>query len=179
MASRPEQAPPPVGSVAVHAADEQDETRVDAGRWADLAGRVLDAEGVPPGAEMTLLFVDEARMAELNALHLGVEGPTDVLSFPIDEVGGGPHREAPFEATVEGQPVLVGDVVVCPAVARRQAAEHDETYEDEVALLVVHGVLHLLGHDHAEPEERRIMQDRESVWLERFHREDRTGARPR
>ncbi len=96
-------------------------------------------------------------MADLNAEHMGEDGPTDVLSFPID----GP------EAGADG---LLGDVVVCPAVARRNAPDHAGTYDDEVALLVVHGVLHVLGHDHAEPDAASVMRDREVAHLQRFHR---------
>ncbi|MET0159656.1 MAG: rRNA maturation RNase YbeY, partial [Acidimicrobiales bacterium] len=87
----------------------------------------------------------------------GHDGPTDVLSFSIDGPGAGPGG-------------LLGDVVVCPAVARRNAPDHAGTYEDEVALLVVHGVLHVLGHDHAEPDEAAVMRQREVTHLERFGR---------
>jgi probable rRNA maturation factor len=99
--------------------------------------------------------VDEAAMAELNQEHMGHEGPTDVLSFPIDGPAAGPDG-------------LLGDVVVCPSVARRQAPEHAGTYEDELALLVVHGVLHVLGHDHAEDDEAAVMREREAAHLQRF-----------
>jgi probable rRNA maturation factor len=130
--------------------DEQDDEPVDVDRLARLAERVLTDEGTTAG-ELTLLFVDEAAMAELNEAHLGHEGPTDVLSFPIDGPGTDPDA-------------LVGDVVVCPAVARRNAPTHAGTYEAELDLLVVHGVLHVLGHDHADPEEEAAMRARE-----RFH----------
>ncbi len=131
--------------------DEQADEPVDADRWARLAAGVLEAEGTTAG-ELNLLFVDEAAMAELNQAHLGHEGPTDVLSFPIDGPGSDPDA-------------LVGDVVVCPAVARRNAPTHAGTYEDELALLVVHGVLHVLGHDHEEPDGEAAMQARERALL--------------
>ncbi|MGA0219652.1 MAG: rRNA maturation RNase YbeY, partial [Ilumatobacteraceae bacterium] len=104
---------------------------------------------------------DEATIAELNLEHMGVDGPTDVLSFPLDDpalsdIPGGP-------------PSLLGDVVVCPAVAERQFVDHAGSLEDEIALLVVHGVLHVLGHDHAEPEEARDMRELEVLLLERHH----------
>jgi probable rRNA maturation factor len=133
--------------------DDADGT-VDVDRWARLATAVLQAEVVE--GELNLLFVDEAAMAVLNADHMGEAGPTDVLSFPID----GPDAEP------DG---LLGDVVVCPAVARRNAPDHAGTYEDELALLVVHGVLHVLGHDHAEANEAAAMRDREATHLKRFH----------
>jgi probable rRNA maturation factor len=141
--------------------DEQLAAPVDLDRWVALATAALVAEGVTTG-ELTLAFVDEADMAELNAEHMGEQHATDVLSFPLDAVGGtGP---APADA-----PVLLGDVVICPAVAAAQASSHAGTYDDEVALLVVHGVLHVLGHDHAEPEETARMHQRERVLLEALH----------
>ena len=112
---------------------------------------------------MNLLFVDEAAIATLNEEHLGERGPTDVLSFPLDfplDSGAGSGVAAPL---------LVGDVVVCPEVAARNAPQHAGTTDDELALLVVHGVLHLLGHDHAEVDERARMQQRERALLAALH----------
>ena len=111
---------------------------------------------------MSLLFVDEPTIAELHERFLGEPGPTDVLAFPIDEEpepggrspdegGTGPGGGCP--ATRTTCPTLLGDVVVCPSVAARNAAEHGVSFEDEVALLVVHGLLHLLGMDHGEDDE--------------------------
>ena len=133
--------------------DDQEHEPVDVERWSGLATAVLADEGVE--GELNLLFVDESAMAVLNREHMGHEGPTDVLSFPIDGPDAGPDG-------------LLGDVVVCPAVARRNAPEHAGTYEDELALLVVHGVLHVLGHDHAEDDEAAVMRDREAAHLQRF-----------
>ncbi len=106
-------------------------------------------------AEVSLLFVDEASIAALNERFLGHTGPTDVLAFPVEDdplpagrfpdMGGtGPGADVADEPLM-----LLGDVVVCPAVAARNAMDHESTYEDEIALLVVHGLLHLLGMDHA------------------------------
>lgn len=166
----------PEGEVQVFGADEQSTAEVDVDRWTTLAREVLVAEGVRGEAELSLLFVDEAAIAELNLRFMDAEGPTDVLAFPIDDavVAGrwpdagtaGPDRDDPDPGDM---PLLLGDVVVCPAVARRQAPTHAGSYEDELALLVVHGVLHVLGHDHAEPDETAVMQERERVLLERFH----------
>jgi len=145
-----------VGTVpVVVASDDQADEPVDIDRWSRLAADVLADEGVE--GELNLLFVDEAAMAVLNEQHMGHEGPTDVLSFPIDGPDAGPDG-------------LLGDVVVCPAVARRNAPEHAGTYEDELALLVVHGVLHVLGHDHAEDDEAAVMRAAEVAHLERFAR---------
>jgi probable rRNA maturation factor len=140
------------------------EPEVDTDRWRDLGQAVLEAEGV--AGEMGLTFVDGDAMAVLNERHMGHDGPTDVLSFPLDGVadgaaGGDNHRETAV-------PALLGDVVVCPTVALTNAAEHGVTLEDELALLVVHGVLHVLGWDHAEDDERVTMQAREQEHLERW-----------
>jgi probable rRNA maturation factor len=130
--------------------------RVDIDRWAAFAEAVLDAEGA--AGELTVTFVDVAEIAELNAEHMGKRGPTDVLSFPLDD--GEP---------VPGVPALLGDVVICPEVASAQYADHAGTFDDEIALLVVHGILHVLGHDHAEPDEAEVMRARELELLEALH----------
>jgi probable rRNA maturation factor len=175
--TRPPRRHGPEGEVQVFGADEQASEKVDVPRWVDLARDVLVAEGVRGEAELSLLFVDEASMAELNQRFMDRTGPTDVLAFPIDENGPvgrwpdagstGPDRTDPEP---DEAPLLLGDVVVCPAVAARQAPEHAGTYDDELALLVVHGVLHVLGHDHAEDDEAARMQAREQELLDRFHR---------
>jgi probable rRNA maturation factor len=166
----------PEGDVQVYGSDEQSAAEVDVARWMGLARNVLLDEGVRGDAELSLLFVDEDAIAELNKRFMEKDGPTDVLAFPIDEpISGrwpdagttGPDRDEPDD---DDLPLLLGDVVVCPAVARRQAPEHAGTYDDEIALLVVHGILHVLGHDHAEPEETAVMQARERDLLDRFHR---------
>ncbi len=164
--------------MAVFAADEQSDEPVDTIRWVQLAQRVLEAEGVQGDAELSMLFVDERAMAELNLRFLGREGPTDVLAFPIDDdvyEGGrlpdslGPAGPAD-DIEPSDLPTLLGDVVVCPAIARRNAPAHAGTYEDEMALLVVHGILHLLGMDHADDDEATVMERREQELLDRLHR---------
>lgn len=151
--------------------DEQDTEAVDVGRWVALAESVLETRGVPGTAELSLIFVDEATMADLNSRHMGADGPTDVLAFPLEEEVAEGHWPDHGD-----MPILLGDVVVCPAVAARQAAEHAGgphhrgAPTDEIALLVVHGVLHVLGMDHAEPGEAAAMRALESELLGRFHR---------
>lgn len=155
---------PTVGAgqtVTVVGADEQAAVDVDVDRWSRLATRVLEAEG--RRGELTLTFVERDEMAALNAEHMGKTGPTDVLSFPLDD------DDDSFGDAGVGIPVLLGDVVVCPAVAAEQAPEHAGTLDDELALLVVHGVLHVLGHDHAESDETAVMRASELEHLERFH----------
>ncbi len=169
---------PDEGQLEVFVADEQDAHAVDTERWARLATLVLDAEGVRGDAELSLLFVDEAHIADLNERFMGAEGPTDVLAFPLeDDLSGtgrwpdsgttGPigNRDEPGDP-----PLLLGDIVVCPAVAARNAPTHAGTFDDEIALLVVHGILHILGMDHADPDEEAAMQAKERALLERFHR---------
>jgi probable rRNA maturation factor len=147
------------GVVTIVVSDEQTDVDVDADRWADLARAVLRAEGRT--GELTLTFVDREEIAALNAEHMGEHGPTDVLSFPLDS----------FDDFADGMPgpVLLGDVVVCPAIARDAAPTHAGTLDDQLALLVVHGILHVLGHDHAEPGETRVMRERERALLEQHH----------
>lgn len=160
--------------MAVHVADEQRAVAgLDLSRWRSLAEDVLASEGVAGDVEVSLLFVDAPTIAELNRGFLGGDGATDVLSFPIDgdvvdggrsPDGGapGPHRELP---PPDDLPLLLGDVVICPAVAEANAPAHAGTLDDELALLLVHGILHLLGHDHAERDERERMQERERALL--------------
>lgn len=164
--------------VAVFAADEQSSHPVETLRWVTLAEQVLHAEGVRGDAELSLLFVDETTIADLNKRFLSKEGPTDVLAFPIDEEpveggrspdsGGSGPGVVPGEAT--DLPTLLGDVVICPAVAARNAPGHAGTYDDEVALLLVHGILHLMGMDHVDDEEAAQMEQREQELLDKFHR---------
>ncbi|MEO3788888.1 rRNA maturation RNase YbeY [Nonomuraea sp. B10E15] len=120
-----------------------------------LAAHVLGEMGINPLAELSIVMVDEDTMAELHEKWMGEPGPTDVLAFPMDELrpGGGARGEADGAA----DPALLGDVVLCPHVAARQAAEAGHGAADELELLCTHGILHLLGYDHAEPEEHKEM----------------------
>lgn len=162
-------------AVDVFAADEQSAVAVDLDRWAALARAVVEDRGVRGDAEVSLLFVDEDSIAALNEQFLGKAGPTDVLSFPIedDPMGGGRSPDSggtgPGTSPAPEPPMLLGDVVVCPAVARRQAIEHRVAADDELALLVVHGLLHLLGMDHQDDEEAEQMERLERTLLARFH----------
>ena len=159
---------PTVGAdqaVVVVGADEQVDAGVDVdvGRWCRLAADVLRAEG--RRGELTLTFVDRDEIALLNKEHMGHDGATDVLSFPLDD----DDDDVDGAGDVGDVPVLVGDVVVCPAVARDQATEHAGSLDDELALLVVHGVLHVLGHDHAEAAETVAMRAKELALLQSHH----------
>ena len=142
-------------TVVVGDGREVDDTPIDLERWRTLAQGVLAAAGAE--GELTLTFVDDDEIASLNEEHMGTAGPTDVLAFPLDD-----------EPT-PGVPTLLGDVVVCPNVAARQFAEHAGTFDDEIALLVVHGILHVLGYDHADADEAATMRHRELELLEAHH----------
>lgn len=162
--------------IDIYAADEQSELAIDLDRWVALARGALVDEGVRGLAEVSLIFADEPTIADLNQQFLGKSGPTDVLSFPIDpepdlsgrvpDAGG----SGPGDPPTPEMPQLIGDIVICPAVAARNALEHEVTFDDEVALLVVHGVLHLLGWDHVIDEEAERMEARERELLARHYR---------
>jgi probable rRNA maturation factor len=134
---------------------------VDSDAILAVARHALDEMGVNPMAELSILLVDAEYMAELNHRWMDGEGPTDVLAFPMDEgsVDHGPGESA-------GEPALLGDIVLCPEVAAKQAAGVGHSTTDELALLTVHGMLHLLGYDHAEPDEEREMFGLQSRLLE-------------
>lgn len=160
---------------AVFGANEQDMFRVDLDSYVRLANDVLVAERVAEEVEVNILFVDEATIADLNQRFLNKSGPTDVLSFPIDggdresgrspDAGGiGPGGQDESEEELS----LLGDIVVCPSLAHRNAPNHAGTYEDELALLIVHGALHLLGMDHIDPDDAAAMEERERELLEEY-----------
>jgi probable rRNA maturation factor len=164
-------------AIEVFVADEQIDQPVDTMRWVRLAEAVILDERVPGDVELSMLFVDEQAMTDLNKRFRGQDGPTDVLSFPIDEVAieGGRSPDSGgtgpgFTAEPSDLPTVLGDVVICPAVAGRNAPQHAGTYDDELALLVVHGVLHLLNMDHEDDGEAEVMERREQELLAKFHR---------
>ena len=128
---------------------------------ADLGRHVLDQLRVHPRAELTITLVDEAAMAALHEQWMDLPGPTDVMSFPMDELRPGRDGESPDEG-------VLGDVVLCPSVARAQAERAGHAVGDELLLLTTHGILHLLGFDHAEPEEEREMFDLQRTLLLTF-----------
>ena len=165
------------GNPEVFCADEQVAIEVDLARWQTLALDVLDAEGVRGASELTVVFVDEGTMQQLNAQYMGNNYPTDVLAFPLDAVeatrtpGPGALTKGPDknEFDIADLPLLLGDVVICPTVAVKQAPSHAGTEDDEMALLLVHGILHVLGNDHDTPSAASAMQALERKYLEFFH----------
>ena len=149
----------------VFIADEQARP-VDTERLAALATYVLDDQQVPSEMELNLRCVEPDVISALNAEHMGEQHPTDVLAFPIDM----PHELS------DGEIGILGDVVLCPDVATSQAADHGKTATEELDLLLVHGVLHLLGHDHAEPDEKALMFGLTDRLLEGFAAQERPGG---
>jgi probable rRNA maturation factor len=123
---------------------------LDVKHFSRLARFVMDQMRVHPLAELCITAVDEATIAELNEKWMEKEGPTDVLAFPMDELRPGLVNEEPEEG-------VLGDLVLCVAVAERQGAEAGHGTLAELELLTTHGILHLLGYDHAEPEEHKVM----------------------
>lgn len=144
-----------------HRADDLEDMPVAA-----LAAYVLEAEGKPEACEVSVAFVDDETMAQLNGSYRGMEGPTDVLSFecdPIDdEVSAAASPEAPYE---------LGDVIIAPDVAQRQAAAYGQSFEQELELLLVHGLLHLCGYDHIEEADAVVMEAREEELLRAWRAE--------
>jgi probable rRNA maturation factor len=125
-----------------------------------LAARVLKAEGVAPPAEVGLVVADDETLRDLNRRYLGLDEPTDVLSF------GHEASADPFVTPPDGVRRL-GEVILSYPTAERQAQEAGHSVQEEAAHLLVHGLLHLLGYDHEEPEDERRMRDREDALLGR------------
>ena len=125
-------------------------TVIDAAEFADLADHVLTSMHVSPAAELNIMFIDPEPMEELHVRWLDLPGPTDVMSFPMDELRPGtPDHETPAGT--------LGDIVICPQVAAKQALQAGHSAVEEMLLLTTHGILHLLGYDHAEPQEKEEM----------------------
>src|SRR6185295_4881524 len=112
----------------------------------------LDRMGVSPLAELSVLLVELDVMADLHERWMDLPGPTDVMAFPMDELDSARRPDAAGLG-----PALLGDIVLCPAFAKDQAKKAGHGLLDELHLLTVHGVLHLLGYDHAEPDQEREM----------------------
>ena len=139
---------------------------VDEGAIQRLAVFALDAMHVHADAELAIVLVDEGAMEQLHVQWMDEPGPTDVLSFPMDELRPG-TEEAPTPAG------LLGDIVLCPQVAQGQAETAGHSTLDELLLLTTHGILHLLGFDHAEPEEEKEMFGLQREILSNFIQQDR------
>ncbi len=126
------------------------EAEIDIDSIQEQARFILDRLRIHPGAELSVVFADVATMTDLHVRWMDEPGPTDVLSFPMDELT--PPRDG--EEPPEG---LLGDVVICPDVAQKQAAAAGHEVRLELGVLLTHGILHLLGYDHADPDDERLM----------------------
>lgn len=154
--------------MSVFVADEQSET-LDLAGLRQLARTVIAFEGYPENAEVTVLLVSDDEMSAYNKRFLDRNGPTDVLAFPVENLVPGVVPES----DPSGPPLLLGDVIVAPAYIREQASDFDVTFDDEMALMVTHGLLHLLGYDHQEDEEAAVMEGRERSILASMGKERR------
>jgi len=137
--------------------DDEVEPRVDAAALSAMLEQVLAADAVEDGATLALVLSDDVLLQELNLRHREVDAPTDVLSFPADE-----GEDLPLP---KGEPRYLGDIVVSVEAVERQAADVGLTAQAELAHVVLHGLLHLLGYDHEEPEEEAVMKAREEAVL--------------
>ena len=146
-------------------ADEQDEPIVS-DELLRLAELVLKEEGLESETGVSLILIDEEEMALLNQAHMGKQGPTDVLSFPIEASSPG----SPPMRSSGGPPIELGDIFIAPSVVSRNAERRGVALEDELSLMVVHGLLHLLGWDHEVEDEAIRMEARESELLARIGR---------
>ena len=135
--------------MSIEIVNETQET-VDLEKVRAMAAHALGELNIHPDSELSIIFVDETAMEKLHIEWMDEPGPTDVLSFPMDEL-------RPGLPGVEPSPGLLGDVVVCPTVAASQAEKAGHSTLDEILLLVTHGILHLLGYDHAEPDDEKEM----------------------
>jgi probable rRNA maturation factor len=142
--------------------NNESDLKVDEARVLNLASFALDHMRIHPDAELAIQFVNEDTMTTLHIQWMDEPGPTDVLSFPMDELRPGTD----LELSASG---LLGDIVICPQVAAAQAIAAGHETINEVLLLTTHGILHLLGFDHAEPDEEKEMFGLQREILERFY----------
>lgn len=156
---------------------------VDETALISVARYALNRQRIHPQAELSLLLIDVDAMSALHQQWMDEPGPTDVMSFPMDELtpprrDGGPAM--PAIDTDAAPPAVLGDIVLCPAVAAQQAEQAGHSLDDELHLLTVHGVLHLLGYDHAEPDEERVMFELQNDILDswRDRRDELAPAEP-
>ena len=146
--------------------NNESDQKVDETRVLALASFALDQLRIHPDAELAIQFVNEDTMTTLHVQWMDEPGPTDVLSFPMDELRPGSESE------ISG-PGLLGDIVVCPQVAATQAVAAGHETSNEILLLTTHGILHLLGFDHAEPDEEKEMFGLQREILDAFYESEK------
>lgn len=142
---------------------------VDESLVESLAAFAMETLGLPDDAELSVSFVTDGEMAKLNGSYRGKSGPTDVLSFECDSLDDG------FPVSDDGCGFTLGDIVIAPDVAGRQATEFGETLDEELSVLLVHGILHLMGYDHIEEEEALAMEQRQRSLLDAWRKEAQGG----
>jgi probable rRNA maturation factor len=151
---------------------------IDERALTQLGRFVLDALRIDPLAELSVLLVDPDTMAALHQQWMDLPGPTDVMAFPMDAADGPAERFDPSAppGTDEGRAeAMLGDVVLCPAVAADQATSAGHSTEAELHLLCTHGILHLLGYDHGDPDEEREMFELQSRLVQEWARTSKRG----
>ncbi|MDO8885844.1 rRNA maturation RNase YbeY [Candidatus Oleimmundimicrobium sp.] len=147
--------------------NRQDRVEIDLAPLKKLAEFTLVSEEIDSSAELSIVFMDEEEIERLNLQYRGVEEPTDVLSFPL-------YEKMPPGKTE--RPLILGDVIICPTVAQRNVLEDSHSLEEELNLLLVHGILHLLGYDHVDYKDKKLMKAREKEILSKFA-QNRFGAK--
>lgn len=130
--------------------------KCDEGKIKDVARYSLEQLGIHPDSELSISLVEESEMSSLHLQWMDEPGATDVLSFPMDEMRPNSAAEGPG---------VLGDIVLCPSFAEKQAKEAGHSLQEELELLTVHGVLHLLGYDHRESEEQLVMFSMQDEYL--------------
>lgn len=137
---------------------------VDHEHLRSVVAAVLELEGFPPETEVSISLVTDEMIARHHVEAMGIAGPTDVLSFPLEMLIPG---KAPAVGS-DSPPVHLGDVVIAPTYVQNQATEMEVAFEEEISLLVTHGVLHLMGYDHEDDADAEVMEERERLVLAEF-----------
>jgi len=143
------------------AVSDPDRVDIDPGALEAFVEAVLVAEGVDDTAALAVTFASIEDIADLNERFMGKAGPTDVLSFPIEDASPG-H---PPVGVVDGPPLVLGDIFICTEVVDTHAGEYGVPFDEELYLMVVHGVLHILGWDHVDEGDAEAMETREATHL--------------
>lgn len=118
--------------------------------------------------ELSILLVDDEKISELNSRLRGIDSPTDVLAFPIVEMKEGKIKTMLGDMDLDNKSILLGDIVISIAIAQKQAEEYGHTFKREIAFLTTHGVFHLLGYDHNDSRNEKIMMDKQKAVLEKL-----------
>ncbi|MFX3674420.1 MAG: rRNA maturation RNase YbeY [Paenisporosarcina sp.] len=147
--------------------DLLDETGTLSGDTINLIGQMLHhaarSEGIDPGSELSVSFITNAEIQEINRVYRGKDTPTDVISFAMEELG-----EGEMDIKIEGAPRLLGDILISVERAKEQASDYGHSEERELGFLAIHGFLHLLGYDHLEEEEEKEMNNKQEEILQSF-----------